>query len=262
MALLAAAVVVVACRSPLDPFAPPVSGAPLTVFAAASLRLAVEQAAYRYEATRPGIVLRVSTGSSTALRVQIEQGARADVFLSADTANPDALVAAGLAATPPVVFARTQPVIVVRTDDPAGISSPADLARPGLRIVAAGDGVPITVYAARLLERLASEPGYPVGYVDAVLANVVSREDDVRAVLTKIELGEGDAAIVYATDARASSRVRVVPLPAGVEIPVSYAAVVLADAPRPDLAPAFLAWLTGPEGIELLGDFGFEAGSP
>lgn len=239
---------------------PGVSNRPLVVFAAASLRDAVDEAVRRFEDIHPGVIVQVNVGSSTALRTQIEQGARVDVFLSADEANAAALVGAGLAPGPPVEFARTSLSIVVPIDDPAGISSPLDLGRPGLKIIAAGDAVPLTAYATRAVEALGTTPGYPPDFATSVVDNIVTREPDARAVVTKVELGEGDAAIVYTTDARRSRHVRIIEIPAPANVTVSYAGLVLTAALRGDDARAFIAWLSGPEGQAVLVDLGFEVG--
>ena len=198
--------------------APSPASVGLTVFAAASLGRALEQAAASFEASRPGIVVTISTGSSTALRTQIEQGAPADVLLSADTANPKALVDEGLASGPPVDFARNLLTVVVPAGNPAGIRGPADLARPGVRVVAAGDGVPITKYARQVVAALATQPGYPSDFAARYAANVVSLEDDVAAVVAKIALGEGDAAIVYVTDAAGVPEVMAIPIAAAANV--------------------------------------------
>ena len=232
-------------------------GSSLTVFGAASLGGALDAVKTAYEAAVPGAVLTISTDSSAALETQIEQGAPADVFLSADTAQPQKLIDAGLAAGDAVVFARNRLTVIVPAADPGRIASPADLARPGLKIVAAGDEVPISRYASQLVADLAKEPGYPPGFTAAYAANVVSKEDNVRAVVAKVELGEGDAAIVYQTDAAASVNVRTIDLPADANVPASYAGVVVTRASRADAAAAFLAWLAGPDGQAILATFGF-----
>lgn len=229
----------------------------LTIFAAASLGRALGQATAAYEASRPGIAVTVSTGSSTALRTQIEQGAPADLLLSADTANPRALVADGLASGSPVGFARNLLTVVVPAANPAGIRTPADLARTGVRVVAAGDAVPITKYATQVVAALAAQPGYPADFAARYAANVVSREDDVAAVLAKIALGEGDAAIVYVTDASGASGVTAVPIPAAANVPATYAGVVVGGSHHVPEARAFLEWLAGPPGRAVLGRFGF-----
>jgi len=229
----------------------------LTVYAASSLKGALGAARTAYEAAFPGIALTIATDASSTLRTQIEQGAPADLFLSADQSNPKKLVDAGLTDGPAVDFAGNRLVLIVPTANRAGISTPADLARPGVKIVAAGADVPITTYAAQVVASLAALPGYPAGFAAAYDANVVSKEDNVKAVVAKLELGEGDAAIVYVTDARASSRVRPVEIPATADVPVTYAAVVVKASTQGAAARAFMAWLAGPDGQAVLATFGF-----
>ena len=236
---------------------PPAEPVGLTVLAAASLRNALERVAAGYEATQDAAILTIATDSSAALEAQIEQGAPADVFLSADVANPQKLVDAGLVAGPAVAFASNELAVIVPAGNPAGIETPADLARPGVRIIAATDAVPITRYAHQLTEHLALEPGYPAGFAVACAANVVSREANVSAIVAKIELGEGDAAIVYATDAHASAKVSTVEVPAAANVRATYAGVALRGSPNRAAASGFLAWLAGPDGQAILGTFGF-----
>jgi molybdate transport system substrate-binding protein len=235
--------------------------AKLTIYGAASLRGVLDKATNAYAAANPGTTFTVSTDSSSALETQIEQGAPADVFLSADTANPAKLVAQGLAVGPPVSFARNLLAIIVPAGNPAGLASPVDLARAGIKVVAAGDDVPITKYARQLVANLATEPGYPADFAATVAGNVVSKEDNVKAVVAKIELGEGDAGIVYLTDARASTRVAIVDVPASANVPATYAGVVVKASPNPVAAAAFLAWLGGSDGQAILAAFGFVAPS-
>jgi molybdate transport system substrate-binding protein len=229
----------------------------LTVLGAASLKGALETAEAAYEAAVPGTTLTFSTDSSSALRTQIEQGARADVFLSADSTNPQKLVDAGLAAGDPVPFAGNALTIIVPTDNPAGIASPADLASAGVKIVAAGDEVPITKYADQLVGNLAGLDGYPADFAARCAANVVSREDNVKAVVAKIELGEGDAGIVYVTDAKASTRVETIGVPDEANVLVTYAGVVVKASEHAEAARTFLDWFAGPRGQAILAEFGF-----
>jgi molybdate transport system substrate-binding protein len=229
----------------------------LTVFAAASLRRALEAAIDAYAAAAPGTTISLSTDSSAALTTQIEQGAPADVFLSADTANPQALVDAGLSVGEAVPFAGNELAIIVPSGNPAAIATPADLGRDGVRIIAAGSEVPITRYAAQLVATLAALDGYPADFAAAYEANVVSREDNVAAVVTKIELGEGDAAIVYVTDADASEGPEVVPVPDEANVRASYAGIVVGTSAVPAAGQAFLDWLVGSEGQAVLAGFGF-----
>jgi molybdate transport system substrate-binding protein len=229
----------------------------LTVYAAASLKGVLDEAKVAYEAANAGTTIMTSTDSSSALETKIEQGAPADVFLSADTTNPTKLVGQGLADGGPVAFAGNQLTIVVPTANTAGIKTPADLARSGIKVIAAGDEVPITKYATQLVANLAKEPGCPAHFVAAYTANIASKEDNVQAVMAKIELGEGDAGIVYVTDAKASTKVATVDVPDSANVPATYAGVAIKASGKAAAAKAFLAWLAGPDGQAILGEFGF-----
>lgn len=236
----------------------------LQVFAGASLGPALEAArdvyvsSIRAELGRPALTITVTTDSSAALRTQIEQGAPADLFLAADTKNPQALVDAGLTNGEAVVFAANLLAIIVPIENPAGVTSPAGIAKPGIKIIAAGDEVPITKYANQLLENLAALPGYPADFEAAYAANVVSREDNVRAVVAKIEAGEGDVGIVYVSDAAASDGVIGIEVPVDANVPATYAGVVVKGSNlNLQAAHAFLAWLAGASGQSVLAGFGF-----
>ncbi len=252
-AIPACAAIAAAPSAPGVPVTAP-SGSPvapvgeLTVFAAASLRNAFDALGPRWTATS-GLTPISSFDASSALRAQIEEGAPADVFASADVANVERLLDAGLAQDP-VAFACNQLTIIVPAGNPAGVTDAADLAREGITIIAAGPEVPITRYAARLTENL--------GIADGYAANVVSEEDNVAAVRAKIEAGEGDAAIVYVTDAIASGDAVVqIPVPAEANVPATYAAAVITASDQPVEAGDFLAFLTSEVGQSGLAAFGF-----
>ena len=231
--------------------------ADLTVYAAASLKTALDRVKTAYEAATPGTTISISTDSSAALETKIEQGAPADVFLSADMTNPQRLVDGGFASGDVVPFAGNQLTVIVPESNPAGITKPADLARRGIKIVAAGVGVPIQKYAESLVANLARQPGYPSDFVNRYEANIVSREDNVGAVLAKVALGEGDAGIVYVTDARSSPTVTAIAVPAAANVPATYGGVVVKASPSQAAAGAFLAWLAGPQGQSILASLGF-----
>jgi molybdate transport system substrate-binding protein len=231
--------------------------ASLTVYAAASLKGVMDKAKAAYEAAHPGTTLTISTDSSAALETEIEQGAPADVFLSADTTNPTKLVDKGLATGSSINFAGNKLTVIVPTANPGGVTSPKDLARSGLKVIAAGDAVPITRYAARLVASLARQPGYPADFAARYASNIVSREDNVKAVVAKIELGEGDAGIVYVTDARASTKVTTIDVPDSANVPATYAGLVVKASRSQDAATAFLTWFAGPDGQTILASFGF-----
>jgi molybdate transport system substrate-binding protein len=238
----------------VPPTAAPVE---LTILGAASLSGALDAAKTAYETASPGVTLVISTDSSSALETKIEQGAPADVFLSADTTNPAKLVTAGLANGAPVAFAGNKLTIIVPTDNPARITSPKDLARTGVTIIAAGDSVPITKYAKVLIANLAKQAGYPTGFEAAYDANIVSMEENVKAVVAKIELGQGDAAICYVTDAKASTKVTTIDVPPTANVAASYSGVVVKASANAAAAQGFLTWLAGTDGQAVLATFGF-----
>lgn len=259
--LAALTVMTLATRAPVDGQAPPAESSAaaveLTVYGAASLKGALEAARTAYATVAPGTTLLLATDSSAALATQIEQGAPADVFLSADATNPKQLAEAGLVDGAPYTFARNQLTIIVPADAPSAITSPADLARPGVLVIAAGDDVPITRYATQLIERLSQAPGAVPGFATRYAANIVTREDNVKAVVAKIELGEGDAALVYRTDAAASDRVSTVEIPDAANVTATYDGVVVKASRHRFEARAFLEWFAGPGGQAILRDFGF-----
>jgi molybdate transport system substrate-binding protein len=240
--------------------APSAPAASLTIYAASSLKAALTQAKTTYEAAHPGTTLTISSDSSSALETKIEQGAPVDVFLSADTTNPKKLVDGGFAAGAAEDFATNVLTLIVPKGNPAGITSAFDLAKSGVKVIAAGDTVPITKYATMLVKNLAAAPGAPAGFEAAYAANVVTKAENVAAVVAQIELGQGDVAIVYVTDAKTSTKVdTVVIAPASANVVATYAGVVVKASYQQAAAQAFLDWLAGPDGQALLASFGFGA---
>ena len=229
----------------------------LTIFAAASLKAVMANVKEAYEAAHRGTTLTISTDSSAALETKLEQAAPADVFLSADTTNPQKLVDKGLAEGTLVKFASNKLTVIVPEANPASIASPADLAKPGVKVVAAEDSVPISKYAKQLVDNLAKQSGYPANFQAAYAGNVVSKEDNVAAVVAKIELGEGDAGIVYVTDAKASGKVKPIDVPQEANVPATYGGVVVKASKAGTAADAFLQWLAGSGGQAILASFGF-----
>jgi molybdate transport system substrate-binding protein len=231
--------------------------AALTIYGAASLKGVLDKVKAAYETANPGTALTIATDSSATLATQIEQGAPADVFLSADTTTPKKLVDKGLADGAAVTFAGNKLTIIVPTANPAGIKTPADLATAGIKVIAAGDAVPITEYATQLVANLGKESGYPADFSARYTANIASKEDNVKAVVAKIELGEGDAGIVYVTDAKPSTKVASVDVPDTANVPATYAGVVVKASKNAAAAQAFLTWFAGPDGQAILSAFGF-----
>jgi molybdate transport system substrate-binding protein len=197
----------------------------LTVFAAASLTNVFPQV--------DGSA-RFSFAGSNTLAAQIEQGAPADVFASANTVLPWQLYRKGLV-TRPVVFARNSLVLIVPSANPARIHSVTDIRKPDVKLVIAAPAVPVGAYTLQVLQNLK--------LTDA-LDNVVSRESDVRGVLTKVALGEADAGFVYATDARTvPGKVRTIFIPGWAKPVVAYAAAAVRSSPHLAAAEAWVKQL-------------------
>jgi molybdate transport system substrate-binding protein len=233
------------------------AGTELQIYAAASLKSVLAKVATAYATVDPTIKLTVSTDSSTALLTKIQQGAPADVFLSADTKNPQALVDGGQASGTVVKFAGNLLTVIVPTANPAGITTPADLAKSGVKIIACADGVPIQKYTAQWLTQVSALPAYGSDFGTKFNANVVSHEDNVGAIVTKVGLGEGDAGIVYVTDAKTSDKVKTIDIPADQNVPATYGGVVVKASTHQDAASKFLGWLAGADGQAILSAAGF-----
>lgn len=218
----------------------------VVVFAAASLGQAFEVIANELEADHSDLAVTLSLAGSQQLAAQILAGAPADVFASADGIQMSRIVVDGEAAHEPVAVAANRLTIAVERGNPLGIDGLADLADPDVLVVAAAPEVPAGAYTRELLAR-----------ADVELAPV-SLEADVRAVLTKVEIGEADAGIVYASDVTAAGEaVTEVELPSHLDVHAEYPAVVLANAPNPAAAKAFLDLVRSDRGHAVLAEFGF-----
>ena len=239
-----------------EPADPSVS---LTVFAAASLTESFGEMAAAFEATHPEVKVELNLSSSNQLALQINEGAPADVYASANLKNMDKVVAAGLIDAGQVaVFANNLLVAVVPAANPGEIETLRDLARPGLKIVLAGKEVPVGAYSFQAIDLLGGDPEYGAGYKDALLKNVVSHEDTVKHVLTKVLLGEADAGIVYRSDVTpsASERVRMIEIPERFNVLASYPIAVLNRASGNETATGFVQFVLSPSGREILAKWG------
>ncbi|HTW83488.1 MAG TPA: molybdate ABC transporter substrate-binding protein [Candidatus Sulfotelmatobacter sp.] len=240
----------------------PATAAPgsITVFAAASLKEAFDAAAPAFTKAT-GVSVTFSYGGSDTLATQIRQGAPADVFASANEKQMAAVAAAGLLAAPARTFVRNRLVLIVPKANPAHITGLADLAHPGVKVVLAAPTVPVGSYARTSFTTVAGKPGYPADFAAAVAKNVVSEEIDVKAVATKIALGEGDVGIVYLTDVTPAlaPQVTMIPYPPGASPDAVYPIAALKAAPNPSGAKAFVAFVLAPEGQRFLHDRGFAA---
>ena len=238
----------------------PDGGGDLTVFAAASLTNAFDEIGATLEADNAGLDITFNYAGSQALVTQLTEGAEADVFASANNTQMTNASEAGLIDGDPQAFAGNRLALVVPTDNPAGIESLADLAGDDVSVVLAQPDVPVGQYARQSLCLAGADTAtYGDGFVEAVTGNIVSEEEDVRDVLTRIQLGEADAGIVYVSDyvATEGGGVTLIDIPDPVNVVASYpiAAVTGGDA---DLAAAFISYVLGPDGQAVLEDYGFQ----
>jgi molybdate transport system substrate-binding protein len=232
----------------------------LNVFAAASLTDAFGEIGEQFTAEHPGVEVVFNFAGSNQLATQIGAGAPADVFASANNAQMNVAVATGrVVSGTQQSFARNRLVVVIPGDNLAGLASLPDLATPGVKIVLAAPEVPVGQYALDFLDKAAADGSLGADYKAAVLANVVSYEENVRGVLTKVALGEADAGIVYTSDVAASAggEVQQIEIPAALNTLASYPIAVLSDSPNAALAQAFVDAVLAPSGQQVLTQYGF-----
>lgn len=238
----------------------PAGDGTLTVFAAASLTDAFAVIEGALERENDGLDIVVETAGSQTLVTQLQEGAQADVLATASGSTMTDAVESGLIAGEPVTFIGNRLVIVTPSDNPAGVEDIGGLTEPGLRLVVAGENVPAGRYAREAICAWAASGAAPDAAADAIGGNVVSEEEDVRNVLAKVQLGEADAGIVYASDATASelagTPLNVIEFPEGVPTTASYPIAATASGNQ-ELANAFIAYILSPAGQAVLAEYGF-----
>ncbi len=235
----------------------------LTVFAASSLTEAFTQLGEQFETDHANVSVVFNFAASNALAEQINQGAPADVFASANTKQMDAAIASGrIAAGSTQIFARNRLVVIFPADNPGGVTVLADLAKPGLKLVLAAAEAPVGQYALDFLAKAVQDPGFGPSYKDDVLANVVSYEENVRSVFTKVALGEADAGIVYASDIVGGGAAGVgrLDIPNALNTLATYPLAPLSDSEQTELAQAFVTLVLSPDGQAVMEAYGFMAG--
>ncbi len=224
------------------------------MFAAASLREVFQSVALIFEKQHPNTKVRFNFAGSQDLRVQIEQGAKVDVFASADWKHMKLLATQKLVSGP-AVFARNLPVLVVPKNNPAQVRSFADLPTVAHLVIGAPE-VPIGAYTETIFA--AAEKLYGKAFHERILARVRSRELNVRQVLTKVALGEADAGIVYKTDALTMpDKVQIIEIPTEINLVAEYPIAVLSAAPHSEQARAFVKLVLSKEGQKTLAAAGF-----
>ena len=236
----------------------------LTVFAAASLSEAFTRLGEVFEEQNPGLHVSMNFAGSQQLAMQIEEGARADVFASADFRCMNDVQGHGLLASDPRVFAHNLLVVILPRSNPGRIEKLQDLERPGIKLVLAAEAVPVGDYSREVIENLSRSPGFGKNYQSGVLRNVVSHEEDVKAVLGKILLGEADAGIVYQSDAPPASAegIRSLEIPEASNVAASYPIAVLRTSHQPWAARRFLELVMSSTGQNILRQFHFAPLTP
>ena len=245
----------------------------ITVFAAASLSEAFNDLAESYEQEHPDHSVRLNFDGSQRLRTQLEHGAQADIFASADWVQINELAKGGMLVGKAVSFSSNQPVILVSNDFVKVIEAGQAiqesstylnfrsilglLGRPGVRIVAASHEVPAGRYSQAILDNLEASAEYGPRLARDFAANIVSRETNVRSVAQKVALGEADAGLTYRTDSRplyVSQRVKVVTIPNSINVSADYPVAALAET---EPAATFIKYLLSAKGQKTLQEHGF-----
>lgn len=216
----------------------------LTVLAASSLTDVFKTAGAAYEKAHPGTKVTFSFAGSQELAAQVKQGAPADALVTADTKTMDGLKGETGDAK---IIAKNRLVIAAGKGNPFKIATLKDLADTKIKVVLAAPEVPVGRYSKEILDK------------QGVTVKPVSQEPNVRAVLSKVELGEADAGLVYKTDsAKSGDKVVAVDIPDDQNAVASYPAATLKQSKNPEAAAAFVAWLSTPEAQKILQDAGFQ----
>jgi len=248
------------------PILPTLGPTGLSVFAATSLRESFTEAGENFKAAQPSVTdLLFNFQGSQVLVAQLQQGAPADVFASADKANMDKAVQAGVIEGAPRMLARNLLTVVLADDNPGNVRAMQDLAQSGLKISLADPSVPVGNYSLQVLDKLSANPAYGANYKQKVLDNVVSREDNVRQVLTRVQLGEVDAGIVYVTDALAANAgsggtvppVKTLEIAEKYNVIAVYYIAAVKGAAHPQAAQAWISYVLSAPGQAVLEKYGF-----
>src|SRR5919199_1307092 len=246
--------------------AAPVSGE-IVVFAASSLTDVFQDMATAFQQANPDARLTFNFGASSQLATQLAQGARADVFASAAQTQMDNAKKADAIAGQARVFAANRLVLIAPRDNPRHIAGVHDLANDGVKFVTAQASVPIGQYTAQMLDKASADPAYGTDFRARVQANTVSQEDNVRQVVSKVQLGEADAAVVYSTDPTPQVRdqLQIIQIPDALQTRATYP-IAVARGSNSAGGEAFVSYVLGPQGQATLAKWGFlppsAAGAP
>jgi molybdate transport system substrate-binding protein len=224
----------------------------LTVFAAASLTEPFTEIGKRLEATCPGLKIVYNFGGSPTLRTQLEQGARADVFVSADAVQMELAQQSGVVQGEAPIFVKNRLVVIVSRDNPGQVTAFSDLAKPGLKLDLAAPTVPVGYYSRQALRQASAE--YGADFALRALRNVVSEEENVKQVVAKVQLGEADAGIVYVSDVtpKIGNNVLMVQIPDAYNQIATYPIALTQSVQNRPAAEAFISFVLSAQGQALL----------
>lgn len=232
----------------------------LTVMAAASLTESFTLIGEKFETLYPWVTITYNFAGSQTLAEQINQGAPADVFASANTKQMNAVVETGIIKEGvPQIFVTNRLVVIFPADNPAGITELKDLAKPGVKIILADETVPVGNYSIAFLEKASESDEFGAQFKDDVLKNVVSYENNVKSVLAKVVLGEADAGIVYISDITTdvSSKVEKIDIPDDLNTIANYPIAPLSTSKNPEMAQLFVDYILSAECQEIFASFNF-----
>lgn len=232
----------------------------LTVLAAASLTESFTELGGMFEAQNPEVTVSTSFAGSQQLAEQLGQGAEADVFASASKKYMDAAIEAKRVNKDDAkTFVKNRLVVIFPKDNPGGLKELKDLANPGLKLDLAAESVPVGKYSLEFLDKAIKDPGFDPQFKDNVIKNVVSYEDNVKAVVTKVSLGEADAGIVYVTDvtADAAEKVDKLDIPDALNSVANYPIAAISDSKNAELAKAFVELVLSADGQQVMAKYGF-----
>jgi len=224
----------------------------LTVFAAASLTEPFAEIGKRLEATYPGLKILYNFGGSPTLRTQLEQGARADVFVSADAVQMELAKQNGVVQGETPVFVKNRLVVIVPRDNPGKVTAFSDLAKPGLKLDLAAPTVPVGHYSRQALR--AASAAYGADFEGRARRNVVSEEENVKQVVAKVQLGEADAGIVYISDVtpKIGNNVLMIQIPDAYNQVATYPIALTQSVQNRPAAEAFISFVLSAQGQALL----------
>ncbi|GCE20170.1 molybdate ABC transporter substrate-binding protein [Dictyobacter kobayashii] len=229
----------------------------LQVFAAASLTESFTELAKQYQSAHPNVTIKYNFNGSQLLEQQIANGAPADVFASADQTNMKKANTAGLVDSAKV-FAQNRLVVIVPAGD-KNVTTLKDLSKAGVKIDIGAAAVPAGKYSQQVFDKLGASPQYGASYEASVKKNIVSQEENVKAVVQKVQLGEVDAGFVYRTDVTNAviNKVMVIDIPDNFNVIAQYPIAITKNAPHSAEAQAFINYVLSSDGQAILQKYHF-----